>query len=42
MDTTDDVFEGDISRALVQGKNTFKIIPRNEFSIVNLEVAVEE
>ncbi len=42
MDTADDVWEEEISGSLAEGRNTLKIIPRNEFDILNLEVAVEE
>ncbi|HLC55059.1 MAG TPA: hypothetical protein VJJ75_00840 [Candidatus Nanoarchaeia archaeon] len=42
MDTAGGLWEEEISRSLIEGRNTLKIIPRNEFDILNLEVAVEE
>ncbi|MDO8556217.1 MAG: hypothetical protein Q7R96_03525 [Nanoarchaeota archaeon] len=42
VDTTDDTFPIDVSDAIVEGQNSIKIIPRNEFDILNLELALEE
>jgi len=41
MFTERDVFEKDISDLIVQGENYIKVLPKNDFEIVNLQVVME-
>jgi hypothetical protein len=42
MDTTKDKFEDDISDLVIEGENYIRIVPKDEFEIINLAIWLEE
>ena len=42
IDTEDEDYDIDISDAVQQGTNNLRIIPLNEFDILNMDINVEE
>lgn len=41
LDTTDEKYEKNVDTHIRNGENTFKIVPKNSFEIINLRIALE-
>jgi hypothetical protein len=42
MDTNKDLFEDDISDLVVEGENYIRLVPKDEFEIINFAIWLEE